>query len=383
MKKIMIFEPDLKGHRLEYLHHLYSYFNEKADDQFSCVFIVPHSFDPKTAGLKWQKGKNCEIISMTQDESENCLASGLKAHWARFCVMKSYIRKTQSNHVFFISLMSFLPSILCGGGRSLVGASVSGIIYSIYTRNNRGKWYEFRSSGLFWLMAKLSVFQSVFLLNDQATPRLFNRVFKSSKFKYLPDPYVPLNMQLKNEVRDAKEGMTFLHFGGLTARKGTLEILQAAELLLDQNEAPKCRFIFAGKVYPDIREEFYQRVDALQGRVEIRVYDKFCEYEFLGKLCQESDCLLMPYKNTGQSSGLFGFAAQFAIPVIAPISGLIGKIAKTYHLGYSIRNTQASTIAKAIAENQYKIESWDRSPNGPYLEEKTVVNFCHVLENSL
>jgi len=379
-KCMMIFEPDLRGHRLEYLHHLYSYFNEKADGRFSCVFIVPNSFNPETAGLKWSESKNCKIISMTKAESQDCLASGVSAYWARYRTMKSYIQSTQSNLVFFISLMSFLPSVLCGGGRSLAGASVSGIIYSIYTRNNRGKWYEFRSSVLFWLMAKLPVFQSVFLLNDQATPRLFNSVFKSSKFEYLPDPYVPLDMPLRNEDQGARDGMTFLHFGGLTSRKGTLEILQAAELLLNKNDVPKCRFIFAGKVYPDIREEFYRRVEGLQDQVEIQVYDEFCEYQFLGELCQKADCLLMPYKMVGQSSGLLGFAAQFGIPVLAPSQGLLGKIVKDYQLGYTLKDSGASAIADAICELNLQIKSWIRAPKSDYLSQNSVGEFCGMID---
>ena len=41
----------------------------------------------------------------------------------------------------------------------------------------------------------------------------------------------------------------------------------------------------------------------------------------------------MPYFNTENSSGMFGYASQFGVPVVANNKNLTRKLVKYYHLG--------------------------------------------------
>ena len=148
-----------------------------------------------------------------------------------------------------------------------------------------------------------------------------------------------------------------MHFGALASQKGTLEILNAIEILNSSDLRDKC-FIFAGKINKDIKDEFYKKYNKLKDKVQLIVFDEFCEYSFFGSLCLSSDYILLPYKRTSQSSGIIGYGAQFNIPVIVPNSGLLGKMVRKNNLGYLIETGTDEKIADFIknksAKNYYK-----------------------------
>lgn len=73
------------------------------------------------------------------------------------------------------------------------------------------------------------------------------------------------------------------------------------------------------------------------------VFDEFVLYLYWYNI--RHDAILIPYKNTAQSSGLLGYAAQFNKPLLAPSNGLIGKLVNEYKLGYLLDNLSPRTIA--------------------------------------
>lgn len=46
----------------------------------------------------------------------------------------------------------------------------------------------------YYILSKCSVFEIVYILNDYSSARLLNQKFYCSKFTYLPDPYVNVNV---------------------------------------------------------------------------------------------------------------------------------------------------------------------------------------------
>lgn len=59
--------------------------------------------------------------------------------------------------------------------------------------------------------------------------------------------------------------------------------------------------------------------------------------------------MLTPYRNTSQSSGAIGYAAQYGKPVIGPLKGLLGYLIKHYRLGYQVDEVCANGIYTAIS----------------------------------
>lgn len=351
MRNILIFEPFLSGHRLEYIHHLYE---EAAMNPAShYYFAIPEQFVELKANYKWSEANNVSFLFLHQQEVESIQhqhkirrISGLAG------IASKLSRQYTIDEIFFISLAEYMPWLpLFFRSR----AAISGIIYYIYL-------YEWKSNGFITRMRDaltiLSVipikkYKHIFLLNDPVAATFLNKKFRTKKFHYLPDPYLPLtehkgnNEDIKNRLGITDGKTVFLHFGSMSHRKGTLNILQAIASLPEE-EVKGCSFVFAGKVNSDIKETFNTLTEALKEKCQILVFDMFCTPSFLSSLCEACSVILAPYYNTSYSSGIIGYAANYQKPVVVPNEKFIGKLVKRYQLGYLLKDNSPESIADFI-----------------------------------
>lgn len=270
-------------------------------------------------------------------------------------------------------LMEYLPALSFVLPKSV---DFRGIIYRI-ALNDCGLSLKSRivEKIKYNLLAKSRIFRKVFVLNDRKSAQRLNGLYHVDKFTYLPDPFprtsVPRN--LRAELHIPSENLVYLHFGGLGLRKGTITILEAIDMIKD---AKNITFVFAGKIGKDCRKQFYSMVEKLKGKTQILVYDEFCTYDFLASIAYTSDCILIPYQNVTQSSGVLGYAAQYDKPVIGPDAGLLGEIIKNNVLGKVIDfPITPESLASAI-ENAGSIKPVDGSK---YRKENSVENFLGII----
>ena len=228
------------------------------------------------------------------------------------------------------------------------------------------------------IFSNSKVFGNVFLLNDKIAPIYLNRKFKSKVYKYLPDPFISIpEGELKNlrlELNISNDKNVFLHFGALAERKGTIEILKAI-IESDESVMKNSCFIFAGKISVDIRETFYSILNKAKLKTQIIIYDEFCDYNFIGSLCLSSDFLLIPYKNSAQSSGVLGYGSQFKIPLVSPSNGLLGKLVKRYKMGVLLED-YSSDYLKIFFENN---DNNNLSIETNYITNRNVSDFINTI----
>lgn len=374
-KTTIVFDYSVDGHHLEYLNHIYNYCVNKKNEQF--IFIVPQTFKLVSDKLVWPKSENIKIVFIDSADFEKFKENGIKRSFYLCKYLKLQIKKYNATNVFLISLMEFMPFLPLMISKK---TKISGIIYLIYL-------YRWKKSNIlskisdsfkYVLFSKSRVFKSIFLLNDTVAPVYLNRKFRTSKFKYLPDPFMPLSntgiTDLRDQLNIDKEKIVCLHFGALTERKGTIDILQSI-LEINQEKASKYSFIFAGKVSQDIKDTFYSLSDEVSKRTEIIIYDDYVDYDFLGSLCLISNYILIPYKNTEQSSGVISYAAQFKVPVVAPRVGLLGKIVKRNKLGILLDNSSLESM-KVFLNNS---EDYSFCMKSNYLENNKVSQFVDII----
>jgi hypothetical protein len=55
MKKILIFDVEVSGHHLEYLHHIYSLATQSKD---TYIFCLPKEFNNVKSQFEWKKCDN-------------------------------------------------------------------------------------------------------------------------------------------------------------------------------------------------------------------------------------------------------------------------------------------------------------------------------------
>ena len=214
---------------------------------------------------------------------------------------------------------------------------------------------------------------TVFILNDKSAAACLNRLYKTTKFQYISDPFNTINYS-GNNIRQAlgipSDNKVFLHFGGLQERKGTLDIMNAI-YLLTEDERKRVTFIFAGKIYNNIKKQFYEKYEELKVKCNILVFDRYCDVSFLYDLVCSTDFIIIPYHVTAQSSGLLGFVPIFEKPVIGPSDGLIGKLIRRYKLGLMLPAVTPEAIAKVVVNaHSYTIET----TYGSRIKEEEFIN---------
>lgn len=374
--KVLIFDTSLDGHHLEYLHHLY-HAVENRDKEI--IFCVPESFNEVNVHLKWNERSNIRFSFIDNKTCNDLKCKGRISYaYSASNLLLKKCRQEKPNKVFLISILQFLPilPILFIGRKE----KISGIIYKIYLYCWKNyslleKIYEFSR----FLSVKLSSnIYRIFVLNDNASARCLNIAWHDKKFITLPDPFQNKaeNIKLVKPLLDSSKTKV-LHFGGLTRRKGTMEILQAISMICEEKKAEQFQFVFAGKINDDIKDEFYKLYRLLKNECDIILMDKFCSYEELNELCRECDIILAPYQNVYSSSGVIAYAAKFHKPVVVPDDGLLGKLVKRYKLGLAIKDLSANAISKILTSGN-KIPT-DINLENEYIQRNSVENFDHTI----
>jgi len=355
--KRMLFETILKGHRLEYIHHIYMAMLKHPEDNL--IVVVPEEFKQVKGLYTWPESNNIHFRFISKDALYSDKAGLIKQSFRQTRLLRHYVKQETVESVFLISLMDYICAL-----PFLISPKVyvSGIIYSIYLYLWKTSSFARRLQDVckYVIMSLTPCLKTVFILNDEISASRFNKLYHTTKFKYIADPYNILNYSpqcIRKELGANERCLIYFHFGGLSKRKGTLDILQAITLLSDETIS-RSIFVFAGRVYDDIRQDFYQLKKSLPSSAHIIVYDKFCSNELLADLCVSSDFILIPYHETNRSSGLLGYAACYGTPVIGPSDGLMGSLIKQYHLGIALSQVTPEEIANVIEEAKpYKLET--------------------------
>lgn len=373
LRTTLVFDNTFGGHHLEYLHHLHTLAISRPAHKY--IFAIPDSFISVLNKMKWEKSTNVTYHFL--NEGLCCRDSNwIKRSYSLSKQMIKIAKMYNVDCVFLISLMDFMPFLPFVWGAHF---RVSGIIYKIYLYT----WLEKKcmARGLdilkYTIFSRFHIFEKIFLLNDKFAPLYYNKRYGCNKFYYLPDPYSPISTgfayNLRKDWKISDDQKVIIHFGGLGKRKGTLEIFKMIYTipLVDQD---KYVFVFAGKVYGDIREEFYNHYNILKQSVRLFIFDEFCSFDFIESLCISCDAILLPYHETAQSSGVIGYAAQFKKPVIVPNQGLIGKLVRKNHLGILFNHMTSASIYEALG----KVDDWVWVDKG-YIEKRKVDDFLEAL----
>lgn len=370
--RILIFDSEISGHHLEYIHHLYDAATKDFQNQY--VFIVNKDFDAVKDKLVWQKSDNIKCIQLNNEKQRKCDNKNLLlASWYKSKIVKEYVKIFHIDQVWlimFMQLMPFLPLLLINSRVKIIG-----VLYRIYLyeKENMTRMHLLLEIMRYKIIVANSSIKNILVLNDKRGTEILNKKYNTNKFKYIPDP-VPFidKSKLKNVRVDfgiTKNDILYLHFGGLNRRKGTLLIMQALDILSSKDLNNKV-FIFAGKIHNDIKEEFYNLKTKNEHKCKIIVFDEFCSYELINNLCFSSDCILIPYCNTNQSSGVLSYAGYFNKPVIAPSQGLLGNLVRNYALGISLDNINCKSLSESLLIPIPNIKN-------KYSESHTIDAFVH------
>lgn len=371
--RYLIYDIDVAGHHMEYLNHFYVGASLRPNDNFD--FYLSEDFLERKHLFDWPEHENIKFHYCSSKDSKRLLHG--KA-WVNGILntlrLREVIYRYRPDIVLVTSMTLFLPFATFLLPKF---CKLRGILYSIYLYNQDvwPKWRIFAEKLRFNLSVKSSRIEYIYILNDINSCKQLNKIYKCNVFRFLPDPIPNID---KSNVKDlrlslgiAENSRVFLHFGGMTYRKGTMQILKA---IIDgsKGDISSNTFVFAGKVYDDIKVDFYKLIEVAKQKTKVIVFDEFCEYDFLNSLCYTCDFILIPYLVTNLSSGLVGYAAFWGKTIIGPKEGLISNLISVNKLGYTIDATNIEEISRSFSFPSIEVSS-------DYLKQNSLSAFINTI----
>lgn len=366
----LIIHYELFGHFAEYFHNLWMGAIERPDEDF--IFTFPKAdWEQVKKAFDWPEAPNIEVL-----EIDNIVVEGLKKRkgLSKSVFFSKWIKKValkvDAKEVIVLNIALGVPVLPIILPKRI---KLSGIIYKIFFYTKQRFLNKIVNHLKYSIVKTCLCSKNIFILNDASSSKRFNNLFRTDKFKFLPDPVPSFNQSFCKDLRPDlnidKDNMVFLHFGALNERKGTIIILEAIKLL-SKKIISGSTFIFAGKVNESIKNDFYNIVrDLKESNANIIIIDKYVDEDYLHMLCHTSDCILAPYTLTSLSSGVIGWAAVHDTPILGPGRGLIGELIRTNNLGITLNDIDPFSVAGAI-------ETFKKQPiSRVYVQTNTVKAF--------
>ena len=373
MKTYLIHTETICGHQLEYLHHLYLGAMERPSDRF--IFLVPVRFTVDSAKLEWPEAENIQIEVMNPEDEEPSDSGILSRGWRNSKTIRKYVRQYHATDVVLITLMKYLPFLPFFLNRHV---RVCGIIYRIYLYEwqQESRLMRWQDAFKYLLLSRLRVFHRVLMCNDSASAHYLNRLFHTTKFRYMPDPVGALpdypGRDIREELGISQSEKVFLHPGSMYSYKNSLGILRAL-CLLDEKSPNKPVVIFAGQVRDGIRAEFDQLYQQAASHARLFFLQGYLPFERMADLFVTCDDVLIPYSVKGQSSGIVGHAAYYGKPVVVVKGGVIGKMVRKWKLGYLLEDDSETSIYHFLVDAL--AQSSVSTTGNTYAEAHTIEKF--------
>lgn len=368
-KLILLFQSHLEGHIIEYLKHFIN--DSDIPDGYKLIAVVPKS--EKLKKVVWRNSDTNEFLFLTPAQEAKCKYSIGKNR-----ILRQFVNELNPSDVILLTNYDYQPYFTFFTKKKVRYHSM---IYHIplYEWNMISFKRKVVKLIIMLLQVKDKSIRSLLLCNGYEAADIYNRKLFTKKFVAFPDPCIseePISIS-----SCVKQKNQFAHIGVMSLRKGTLNIINAINELDIPNDVD-CKWIFAGKILPEIRSEFYSCLKNNKNGNRIIVIDEFCSYETLKNICMESEYLLMPYSFCSQSSGMFGYASMYNIPVVATDRGMFKDIVQRYQLGYLLHDESIECL-KHFFIDRLSSETKRMSVSKEYCETHTIGNFIQSVYNCI
>ena len=401
IKSILFFEPDIRGHQLDYIEHLCS-FKIKNDVFISFIFIVNHKFYKTLDKIKKRElfsqfnEYNIQFVEMKESEVHNCITSNLiKSAFYRWYFAKEYALLYNTDHIHFLYL-DHLQLPLAFRLNYKYSFTISGILFNITlhykdtSRNILVRLKRILNRVLYQGMLNNNNFISAFSLDSFFEKYALDHLKNGVKIKNIPDPslFKDKYSAYKNDLIDFSScnRKLFVLFGYIQKRKGVFQLLESIHYI-DKSLDSDISICIAGRIEESISDHILQEISMINNsrkKIKIEVMNKFLTDKELVSLVVSSDCILAPYQNFTGSSGVLLWAAGAGKPIITQNYGLIGKWVESFKLGLAVDTTNPKMIANAIntfLKNSDSICDFEKMKS--FTTQNTPDKFSEIIFNNI
>ena len=353
---VVIFDILSTGHHSEYINHLCDYIlnNNKRNKYF---FIVNPSFKSLFPSIfeKTKGFNNIKWIEISTEEFRKTQTGNIiQKSFSHFSVLNKYAREINPSNVILLYINLLMLPLIFSRSRY----NIHGILFHQFIRTKNDGFKQKIKSFFKFIFYKICLLNdkisNIYILNDTFSVKELNRIFKSKKFKVLPDPIPKLKsikgFNIYNYYNLDCKRKIFLHFGSLGERKGTFEILDSVQYLPKKNQK-EITLLFVGKITSSSEKEIFNtKIEKARNSSAVNILydDNFISNELMKSLFDQCFGVLITYKNPEGSSGVLGHAAASNKKVIITGKGLLKDIVERYDLGYLVDDVRPKLIADSI-----------------------------------
>jgi len=206
------------------------------------------------------------------------------------------------------------------------------IIFSLFIRGfSAGLIYRYKTSNkvtslilpcIFFMMRLKKV--NIYVLNSE-----YARYFKIPKYIKVVPELQKYTLNINND-----EPPFLLHYGALSIRKGTSDIIKASKSIKNGN------IVFIGNLDDTINDFDKTYIKSPESSIIHHKYDLEILQQMLANCCG----ILAPYTNKDQSSAIVETAISLNIPLVTFKGGFIGYRSDSYNLGVTVEKNQLSDV---------------------------------------
>ncbi len=382
---ILFYDTEISGHHCEYINHLVEYIAEKKlDGDF--IFVTHPQFKAKFPAIfkKADISTNIRITEISQKEHES-INKGviIRRSINAYRLMNRYARKYKAQKVFLLYFNTYQLAL----GLFRQQYSISGILFLQFYRMERNslkdKLKYHRKYWQTWLYTRNKAIKNIYILNDPKSVKYLNSEFKTEIFQMIPDPVpvlIPNSIFLVRKTFHINPNRKiFLHFGSLSERKGTLDIMEAFHYI-ESKDISNMALLLIGKASRGIDEMIKKSINSIQQKHNnaLIIYkNDFVDDPMMKSYFDQCDYVLIPYKNVESSSGIFGHAMAAKKPVIGTKKGLLGELIMENNLGIAIDDQTPAKIAEAIHQAMFSKKINVHNTN--YLDNHSKICFAEKI----
>lgn len=359
---VLIMEPRAEGHQREWLQHIVRQ-AAATPGPLVWLLVAPELAPGLAADTPEDADGRVRVLPLGWRATRLCRHRVLAVSaFARWWSLRRALKRTgaQAAHALFLDHLS-LPLAL---GLGLGGRRLSGILFrpSVHYRllgphdpSLIERLRDWRKTLLYRLMLGNTALERVLSL-DPYFPRHAARVYGGGvKVGIVLDPVhpnvacAPSDRLLARRVPEGR--VVFVLFGFLSARKGTLVLLDALARLAP-DIAARTAIMLAGRLDAAIAPAVARQA-ALLGRVQpelwLHIEDRHLAPGEIEALLERAQIVLAPYQRFIGSSGVLLWAARAGKPVLTQDYGLIGSLVREHRLGLAVNTGSPEALAAAIA----------------------------------
>ena len=354
----VVFEPDARGHTVEWLRHLISHIRDDPAP-IRLTLAVPGRIADV---LRTELPAPVDLHILSDREEAWCMHRRLiVSAFARWATMRRALKASGASHGIFLGIDHVsLPLAL---NLPMAGRRLSGILFRPTTHyradgcgepTRRERLRDLRKDILLHLLIRRKDVTRVFSLDPFFPAFAARRHRHGDKVVALSDPAFPITVAAAADRKIAEglpaERTTFLLFGEITARKGVFQLIDAL-YMLPHESARQVTVVIAGRLDPGIRHRVIEATKALQlaqPDLLLELIDRHLRSGEIYALVRRCDVVLAPYQRFVGSSGILLWAAKLARPVISQEYGLVGKLTRCFGLGVAVDTSDPRVLSQAI-----------------------------------